>query len=1738
MNELVSYSQQALSGIPTGPYQLKSRSDWPNWYIQLTWHAKLRDVWDLVNPDAPNAPGMHDGAPQLPTISSNIDERPPARSTRSQSAQPNEYNTQEAQSSLEEYHQELAMYKVKASVWAAKAERLQKLWNWVNATVSPAILSPVMVKLVTNNVTTLQALVRALKEELAPTDVSTQNQVRAEYRQHLGAAKQGRTAPQDWYQKWSYLYMRAKSYELAEVDGALAVQDFLDALSHRIAPEWARTMNQRIIQDSILGLETLNLDQVSRVFGGLMHEHTIRSGKDNPGVFATFGNRSDINQGAPNGNTRGSNASGYSCPCRRKGMTHRWKPTECRRLETAVKGSSSPPVEVSERHRQDIRQKLETREYRDVKKAIEQLGWTSGAPLAITASTEGHSNGTTRKVEFPGNVQAALIDPKMMQILSDPMATDERTGVYNLMDFNAHPLSNSTILDNGAATHLVNSADRLVPGTFRPADSTDTVEAGTQAFPVAGRGARLFKNALHGKRGPYTEDLLLKDVVVVEGFHVNIISEARLQEKGVWYLGLDSSLRVGYIEDLNRSVVCATLKRAHNLTFFEYKPLPYYPPILNAVTKRSHESYPRRSTEHLWHARSGHLGAEALRALVQKARGVQINGTLRRDCEVCATTHAEQVISRRKREKPARPFWRIGWDLFDMPIGRGGELWMLLIKEYYSGKLFLYTLQGKTQSEILRVLTNFSSWVRNQYKLHICKISQDNDTATLPWRGSSAYERWAIEEGIDIERVPPYTHEPNGAAERAGKEVITKSIKMRSGANLPEKLWPEVVAAAAWLYNMSPTHANDLRSPNEELDRWFTQYFRWYQPERVRALTADLRPDWSGIYAYGCRAYPLNRDRAAGRDRRGFKVTPRGHIGYLVGYRASNIYRIWIPNLNQVITTRNVTFNEELFYEADDESTAIPVTETPAIVELLHEDVEVVNMGEAIELPITEQDLSLGSSTEQQLGGEVQEESRSLEGQSSEERAPGLETVRAASLASKPLEIRAERNRNIGLLSPDPTPEPERPDADGEAPHQEEGTLTGGSREVHSTDQEGSEPVGTEELDYTPRRPASPIVLIPSRRTTRADDAGGRRAYQRTIWGSPTRRSRRIEDRERDELADPEGAGQYAVISSIEQHGYSWLIQPLFEHANKYGTQGKELLTVHAVLAASALRPERLVTQSERRMHRDELPPLPRKWKDLAHHPLGALFRQACNKEIKTLIEKKTWVEVDRTSATTRPLPLKWVFTYKLDQDGYFIKCKARICVRGDLQAKDSIVSTYATTLAARSFRTTVAIAAQFDLELHQYDVAGAFLNASRQDQPKVLCELPDGFANPERVVLLLQALYGLRDSPVLWYKELSSTLRTLGLTASKEEPCLFYDSDRRIILLFYVDDILLMHHNDDRAAAELLMSSLMAKYRIEDHGAAEWFLGVRIIRDRAARTITLAHDAYIDKLATKFEVAEKGAFASVPLPAEELRKHDGEASKQEIKAFQERVGSILYTAIMIRPDVAYAASQLSHHLTNPGAAHFKAAAQVIAYLYRTKRLGIRYGAHKGSQLLICGDASFADDRESRRSSQGYIVQLFGGPIIWKAARQSTVTTSTTEAELLALEHVAKESVALNRFLHELRLDLGVPWEIFCDNQQTIRLVVEESERLTTKLRHVDIQNMWLKQEHAKGKLKVTYLKTSEMPADGLTKALPKQSHARFVAQLNLQHIGHMVDEESQQGSGSMEEEKIVSLLGRTTPSP
>ena len=264
----------------------------------------------------------------------------------------------------------------------------------------------------------------------------------------------------------------------------------------------------------------------------------------------------------------------------------------------------------------------------------------------------------------------------------------------------------------------------------------------------------------------------------------------------------------------------------------------------------------------------------------------------------------------------------------------------------------------------------------------------------------------------------------------------------------------------------------------------------------------------------------------------------------------------------------------------------------------------------------------------------------------------------------------------------------------------------------------------------------------------------------------------------------------------------------------------------------------------------------------------------------------------------------------------------------------------------------------------------------------------------------------------------------------------MFFNEARRVLVLFYVDDILLMFAKSHRAEATELLRRIKGTYKIDDKGDVNWFLGVRVVRNRSLGTVLLLYDTYLDKVAKRFNLKESGRFPETPLPSGELVRNPGDASKQDIKAYQERVGSVLYSAIMIRPDVAYAVSQLSQYLTNPSQAHLDAVEYLIVYLYRSRHKGITYGGgvRVGDELQIYGDASFADDAETRRSSHGFIVTLFGGPIIWKAARQPTVTTSTTEAELLALEQIAKETMALRRLFAELQLLVTGAWTIFCDN--------------------------------------------------------------------------------------------------------
>jgi hypothetical protein len=216
-----------------------------------------------------------------------------------------------------------------------------------------------------------------------------------------------------------------------------------------------------------------------------------------------------------------------------------------------------------------------------------------------------------------------------------------------------------------------------------------------------------------------------------------------------------------------------------------------------------------------------------------------------------------------------------------------------------------------------------------------------------------------------------------------------------------------------------------------------------------------------------------------------------------------------------------------------------------------------------------------------------------------------------------------------------------------------------------------------------------------------------------------------------------------------------------------------------------------------------------------------------------------------------------------------------------------------------------------------------------------------------------------------------------------------------------------------------------------------------------------------------------------------------------------------------MHPDIAHAASKLAQFLKNLTSAHLSASNRIIAYLYGTHSLAIEYTGHTDCTLQIfkcSSDAAFADDVETRHSSDGFLFRLYSGPIDWRASKQKTVTTSSTEAELLSLSTAARETIWWHRFFKAIRFDTLQQYQIYCDNLQTIRILTKNTLKLVTKLRHVDIHQHWLRQEVRAGSTAIQWLATADMPADGLTKALPKQKHAAFVEQLHLVDISSRIE--------------------------
>ena len=108
---------------------------------------------------------------------------------------------------------------------------------------------------------------------------------------------------------------------------------------------------------------------------------------------------------------------------------------------------------------------------------------------------------------------------------------------------------------------------------------------------------------------------------------------------------------------------------------------------------------------------------------------------------------------------------------------------------------------------------------------------------------------------------------------------------------------------------------------------------------------------------------------------------------------------------------------------------------------------------------------------------------------------------------------------------------------------------------------------------------------------------------------------------------------------------------------------------------------------------------------------------------------------------------LKWIFTYKINENDYFSKYKTRLVMKNNFQEFD-IQNVYAITLTIKIFKFLMTLMTAFDLKIHQLNAVNAFLNA--QNDKSIYCFLSDGYKRPKKIMKMIRVLYDQKKSPLL----------------------------------------------------------------------------------------------------------------------------------------------------------------------------------------------------------------------------------------------------------------------------------------------------------------------------------------------------------------------------------------------------
>ena len=174
---------------------------------------------------------------------------------------------------------------------------------------------------------------------------------------------------------------------------------------------------------------------------------------------------------------------------------------------------------------------------------------------------------------------------------------------------------------------------------------------------------------------------------------------------------------------------------------------------------------------------------------------------------------------------------------------------------------------------------------------------------------------------------------------------------------------------------------------------------------------------------------------------------------------------------------------------------------------------------------------------------------------------------------------------------------------------------------------------------------------------------------------------------------------------------------------------------------------------------------------------------------------------------------------------------------------------------------------------------------------------------------------------------------------------------------------------------------------------------------------------------------------------------------------------------------------------------------RIYRYLKGSPRLGLWYPKDSGLELMGYSYSDHAGCKIDRKSTTGGCHFLGGKLVSWTSKKQTSVSTSTAEAEYVSAASCCAQILWMKNQL----TDYGVQYTktpIFCDN--TSAIAITQNPVMHSKTKHIDIRYHFIRDHVMKGDIELHFIPTDKQLADVFTKPLDEKTFKYLITELGM----------------------------------